>query len=113
MCQSAAAWSRNSPARTAVARAIVPSATIITRRRFQRSTRAPATGPSTICGSSPISEAAASAVAEPVDWVTYQIRANCTRLLPNSENACPVQTTKNGRMEDGRGRAVDCMTDSL
>ena len=71
------------------------SATIMIRRRFQRSTSAPTKGPSTICGSSATSVAVASTVAEPVLLVSHQTRANCTSDEPTSEKACPVQMVKN------------------
>jgi hypothetical protein len=67
---------------------------MITRRRFQRSTSAPAKGPRNTWGSMPTIEAAAKTVADPVAAVMCQINANCTRLLPNNEKACPVQTVK-------------------
>ncbi len=78
-----------------VRRAVRPSATIITRRRFQRSTSAPAKGVRNTWGSMPITDAKVNIVAEPVSTVSHQIRANCTSWLPNSEKAWPVQTVKN------------------
>jgi hypothetical protein len=40
-----------------------------------------------------------STVAEPVDSVSHQIKANCTKWLPSSEKAWPVQMMKNGTMD--------------
>jgi hypothetical protein len=59
------------------------SETIITIRRFQRSTRAPTNGPIKILGNMKRREPAASIVAEPVVLVIHQIRAKETILLPN------------------------------
>ena len=68
-------------------KAITPSATTITQRRLQRSTSVPAKGPITMPGKIATIVAVAKTVAEPVDAVSHQTKANCTRLLPSSENA--------------------------
>ena len=80
---------------TAVANAMAVSATIMIRRRFQRSTNAPMNGPSTICGSSAIRVEVARMVAEPDLTVSHQTRANCTRPEPAREKAWPIQMVKN------------------
>lgn len=76
--------------------AITPSATTMIARRFQRSTSAPAKGERTISGISATSDAVANTVAEPVNWVSHQTRANWTTLLPVSEKIWPTQMVKNG-----------------
>jgi hypothetical protein len=38
--------------------------------------------------------AVARTVADRVEWVNHQIRANCTNWLPRREKACPVHITK-------------------
>ena len=85
--------------RIKVAKAIRLSERIITFRRFQRSIQIPAMGEKKILGSSPSRVAVAKTVAEPVDLVKYQIKVNWTSALPNKENACPVQTTRNRRAQ--------------
>ena len=40
--------------------------------------------------------AVASTVAESVNLVSHQTRANWATLLPINENCCPVQMVKNG-----------------
>ena len=72
-----------------------PSATIITLRRSQRSTNAPAKGPMKTVGSSETSIPDASTVADPVVSVSHQTSANWARLLPMSDSCCPVQIEKN------------------
>src|SRR5262245_46192889 len=66
----------------------------MTTRRSQRSTSAPANGPITMPGIMVIIVASASTVAEPVDCVSHQIMPRPARLVPNSENACPIQIVK-------------------
>lgn len=78
----------------AVTAAIERSAIIIMRLRFHLSTNGPMNGPITTCGNIPINIATASTVAEPVVLVRYQASANCTRLLPSSDTAWLVQSTK-------------------
>jgi hypothetical protein len=75
---------------------MVLSARIMVKRRFQRSTKVPITGPKITWGNSPTREAVARTVAEPVVLVSHQINANWTSWLPNNENACPVQMVKKG-----------------
>ncbi len=82
-------------ASTTVVRAMRLSVTIITSRRFQRSTSAPTKGPRKTWGSKATIVASASTVAEPVVFVNHQTRANCTSMLPNREKAWPVQMVKN------------------
>jgi hypothetical protein len=53
-------------------------------------------GPRKTWGSIMASVAVASTVAEPVNWVSHQTRANWTTWLPISEIAWPVQMTKKG-----------------
>lgn len=90
------AWpALKSRASAAVESAMEASARIMTRRRSQRSTSAPATGPRAIRGMSVIRLAVARVVAEPVDSVSYQMRENWTSSLPTSERAWPPQIEKN------------------
>ena len=90
ICQIWIAPVAKSTARTTVANATTRSAMIITSLRFQRSTNAPTNGPSRMLGTIAAVVAVASTVAEPVCFVTYHTRANCTNALPRSETICPI-----------------------
>ena len=93
-CQTCTQPRANNPASTPAATAPTPSATIIVMRRFQRSTRTPARGASSTCGTIPAMEENVNTVAEPVLTVSHQIKANWTIWLPRIENDCPNQMVK-------------------
>ena len=78
-----------------------PSAAIMTRRRFQRSTSAPANGLMKTCGRIANRVAVARTVADFVVLVSHHTRANWTSWLPSSENACPAQMVKKRRAQLG------------
>ena len=96
MCQICTQPKAKSATKSRVDNAIPLSARIIMRRLFERSTTEPAIGPRNMKGSIPTKVAVANTVAEPVCFVRYQIKANCTSWLPNKENAWPLQTRKKG-----------------
>ena len=52
-----------------------------------------------IWGPRPRNAAVASTVAEPVSWVSHQIKANCTAWLPTRESDCPENRIQKGLME--------------
>ncbi len=78
MCHTCAIPAKNRYPSAAEARAIPPSAMIITLRLLKRSISGPANGPISTCGMIATSVAVARTVADPVVVVNHHTRANCT-----------------------------------
>jgi len=100
-CQIYSLSAQSRYASPAESSAIAASAKNMTRRRFQRSTKAPVIGPNSTWGSIATSDAMASTVAEPEAWVSHHTRAKLPTWLPTSESAYPVQRVKNGLAQFG------------
>jgi len=88
------------------ARAIDPSAMIITALRLNRSTIAPENGPIRTWGRIATIVAVARTVADPVVLVSHQTSANWTSRLPISENCWRVQIVKNGPFQSSLTCAI-------